>query len=173
MAPTAPRNPATPPEHPAAPEQPASPEQPAPPLRRVLVIGGGRIGAALARRLTASEHLVTVVEPDPERARELAVLLPGVEVVAGDGTEVAVLERAGIHDVEVVAAVTGDDPCNLAVTALARHGFAVPRTIARIVDPAHAWLFHTATGVDVAVDQADLLSRLIVEEMGPDDGGPP
>jgi trk system potassium uptake protein len=64
-----------------------------------------------------------------------------------------------------VAAVTGDDARNLVVCSLARAEFDVPRTIARVVDPAHAWAFGPDLGVDVALDQADLLARLTLEEM--------
>jgi trk system potassium uptake protein len=131
----------------------------------VLVVGGGRVGLALARLLTAAAHDVVVVEPRAEQAASLAAAAPSARVIVGDGTHPAVLESAGIRTADVVAAVTGEDAGNLVVTALARHEFDVPRTIARIVDPAHAWLFDPATGVDVAVDQAALLAGLIAEEM--------
>ncbi len=131
----------------------------------VLVVGGGRVGAALARLLTDAGHEVVVIEPDDERASELRASQPAVRVVTADGTDPAVLESAGIRAVEVVAAVTGDDARNLVVAGLARLGFGAPRTVARIVDPAHAWLFEERLGVDAAVDQADLLARLIVEEI--------
>jgi trk system potassium uptake protein len=131
----------------------------------VLVVGGGRVGLALARLLTAAAHDVVVVEPRAAQAATLAAAVPDARAVVGDGTDPAVLESAGVRAVDVVAAVTGEDAANLVVTALARHEFDVPRTIARIVDPAHAWLFDAATGVDVAVDQADLLAGLIAEEM--------
>jgi trk system potassium uptake protein len=131
----------------------------------VLVVGGGRVGLALARLLTAGEHAVVVVELRAEQVAALAAQVPAARTITGDGSDPAVLESAGVRAVDVVAAVTGIDAVNLVVTALARHEFRVPRTIARIVDPAHAWLFDAATGVDVAVDQADLLAGLIAEEM--------
>jgi trk system potassium uptake protein len=131
----------------------------------VLIVGGGRVGLALARLLTEAVHRIVVVESREEQVERLRELVPAVRAVAADGTDPAVLEATGVRTADVVAAVTGDDPTNLVVTSLARDEFAVPRTIARIVDPAHAWLFDAATGVDVAVDQADLLAGLIAEEM--------
>jgi trk system potassium uptake protein len=133
--------------------------------KAVLVVGGGRVGGALAQRLDEAGHRVIVLDPEAARVRDVAAMLPGVEVVAGDGADPGVLEGAGIRTVDAVAAVTGDDARNLVIAALARFEFAVPRTIARIVDPVHAWLFDEAMGVDVAVDQAEVLTRLIVEEM--------
>jgi trk system potassium uptake protein TrkA len=53
----------------------------------------------------------------------------------------------------------------LVVTSLARFEFNVPRTIARVHTPKHAWMFTPAMGVDVALNQADLLAHLIAEEM--------
>jgi len=130
-----------------------------------MVIGGGRIGTALARQLLAGGHEVVVLERRADQAAQLASLLPTAQVVNDDGVDPAALEAAGIRRAEVVAAVTGDDATNVVVAALARLEFAVPHTIARIVDPAHAWLFHPVTGVDVAVDQAELLTRAIIDRV--------
>jgi trk system potassium uptake protein len=132
---------------------------------RVLVVGGGRVGLALAGLLAEAAHEVVVVEVRAAQAEALSRTVPVVRAVVGDGTDPATLEAHGARTADVVAAVTGQDATNLVVSALARHEFAVPRTIARIVDPAHAWLFDAVTGVDVAVDQADLLAGLIAEEL--------
>jgi trk system potassium uptake protein len=65
----------------------------------------------------------------------------------------------------VLAAVTGSDATNLVVTSLARFEFNVPRVIARLNNPKNAWLFTQEMGVDVALNQADILARLVAEEM--------
>jgi trk system potassium uptake protein len=136
--------------------------------RTVLLVGAGRVGAALASLLDDAHHRITLIESDEQRARHVQDALPSAVLVVGDGTDPSVLEAAGIRTADVVAAITDDDAHNLVVCALARHEFAVARTLARIVDPAHGWLFDEATGVDVALDQADLLSRLIAEELSLD-----
>jgi len=51
------------------------------------------------------------------------------------------------------------------VSTMARFEFAVRRVIARVNDPKNAWLFTRDMGVDVALNQADLMAKLIVEEM--------
>jgi len=76
-----------------------------------------------------------------------------------------VLEASGIRRANVVAAVTGADETNLVVTSLARFEFNVPRVIARINNPKNAWMFTPEMGVDVALNQADLMGHLIAEEM--------
>ena len=75
------------------------------------------------------------------------------------------LEAAGIERAEVLAAVTGDDQTNLVITTLGRFEFHVPRIIARVNNPRNGWLFTTEMGVDVALNQADLIARVIAEEM--------
>lgn len=86
-------------------------------------------------------------------------------VTLGSGTDPTVLEAVGIRQANVVAAVTSADEVNLVVTNLARFEFGVPRTIARINNPRNAWMFTPEMGVDVALNQAELLGHLIAEEM--------
>jgi len=61
--------------------------------------------------------------------------------------------------------VTGRDETNLVVTNLSRFEFNVPRTIARVNNPKNDWMFTEDMGVDVALNQADLMVHLILEEM--------
>jgi trk system potassium uptake protein TrkA len=78
---------------------------------------------------------------------------------------VTALIRAGIHAAEVVAAATGDDEDNLVVSMLARFEFGVRRVVGRVNNPKNAWLYNPDMGVDVAIDQPDLMAKLIAEEM--------
>jgi trk system potassium uptake protein len=133
-------------------------------MSTVMVIGGGKVGSHLVRLLVESGHIVTVVEVD-QRISDRLDGIDGAMVVSGSGTEAAVLENAGIRTCDVVAAVTGTDETNLVVSSLARFEFGVPRTIARIVDPTNAWMYQEDMGVDVALNQADLLAHLVAEEM--------
>ena len=132
---------------------------------KVVIVGGGRVGGYLAGLLAGAGHRVRVLESDPETARGLARELPEGVVLAGSGTDPSALEAAGIREAEVAAAVTGSDETNLVVTSLARFEFGVPRTIARVKNPKNAWMFTPGMGVDVALNQADLLGHLIAEEM--------
>ncbi|HEX9856328.1 MAG TPA: TrkA family potassium uptake protein [Acidimicrobiia bacterium] len=134
-------------------------------MSSVIVVGGGKVGAHLASLLIEGLHDVRVVEARQERVAELRTRFGEGAAVEGSGTEAAVLERAGVRGCDVVAAVTGADETNLVVAALARFEFGVPRVIARVVDPGNAWLFGADMGVDVALNQADLLAHLVAEEM--------
>jgi trk system potassium uptake protein TrkA len=75
------------------------------------------------------------------------------------------LEEAGIQDAHVFAATTTSDEGNLAMCYFTREKYGVARTIARVNNPRNAWLFDDKLHVDVAVNQAELLARLIEEEM--------
>jgi len=131
----------------------------------VMIVGGGKVGTYLARILLADGHTVKVIEGTREEFERAAHELPAGVVVFGNGTDPDMLEAAGIRDVDVVAAVTRTDETNLVITSLARFEFNVKRTIARVNIPKNAWLFTPAMGVDVPLNQADLMAHLIAEEM--------
>jgi trk system potassium uptake protein TrkA len=133
--------------------------------RSVLVVGGGKVGAHLAEMLQRSGDTLRVVEQSAARVADLEARLGGDSVLLGSGTDAAVLERAGIRTCDVVAVVTGSDETNLVAASLARFEFEVPRVIARVVDPRNAWMYGEDMGVDVALDQANLLANLVAEEM--------
>jgi trk system potassium uptake protein TrkA len=129
----------------------------------VLIVGGGKVGAALARLLLEEDHIVKVIEARREHFAALQHDLPEAALVFGSGTDPAVLEASGIRRADVVASVTGADEINLVVSSLARYEYAVQRTIARVNYPKNAWLFTPEMGVDVALNQAELIAHFIAE----------
>lgn len=131
----------------------------------VIIVGGGKTGSQLAENLLKEGHQVRVIEDRDSVLERLRQELPGEVVFAGDGSSPDVLEAAGIGSAQVLAAVTGDDEANLVITTLARFEFHVPRVIARVNNPKNAWLFTPEMGVDVALNQSDILAHLIAEEM--------
>ena len=131
----------------------------------VIIVGGGKVGTYLASMLLAEGYRVKVVEVRREEIPRLQGDLSREVVVLGNGTDPEVLEATGIRQTDVVAAVTGADETNLVVTSLARFEFNVPRIIARVNNPKNAWMFTPEMGVDVALNQADLMAHLIAEEM--------
>src|SRR5512134_413397 len=132
---------------------------------QVIVVGGGKTGSHLAKLLLAGGHRALVIDDRPEVVEKLGRELPAEAVTPGDGADPDVLERAGIRGADVVAAVTGDDEDNLVIATLARFEFSVRRVIARVNNPRNAWLYTPEMGVDVALNQADLMAKLIAEEM--------
>jgi trk system potassium uptake protein TrkA len=101
----------------------------------VIVCGGGKVGANLARLLMRTGREVTLIE---QRADRFAVLEQEFEhtVQRGDATELFILERAGIkRPPDLVLAVTGDDEDNVVICQLAKEKYGVPKVIARVNDP--------------------------------------
>ena len=101
----------------------------------VIVAGGGKVGANLARSLLEMGHEVTLVEERPQAFARLEQEF-GPVVIRGDATEISVLERAGIaRPPELLLAATGDDEDNLVISQIAKEGYGVPKVIARVNDP--------------------------------------
>lgn len=131
----------------------------------VMVVGGGKVGSYLTSLLLAGGYQVKVIEVRQEQIDDLRHNLPAEVIVSGSGTDPNLLEAVGIRRANVVAAVTGADETNLVVANLARFEFGVPRIIARVNNPRNAWMFTAEMGVDVALNQAGLMTHLIAEEM--------
>ena len=130
---------------------------------KVLVVGGGQVGGHVAELLVAAGYEVTVIEPREVALARVRRDVPGAVVVAGSGTRSSVLEAAGIESADIVCAVTGADETNLMIATLAKYEFGADRVLARVNDPRNRWLFETDLGVDLAVNQAELMARLVVE----------
>ena len=131
----------------------------------VIVVGGGNTGSSLTKLLLDAGQSVCVIEERPSVIEKLQLELPPESIIEGDGSSPTVLEKAKISRANVLAGVTGSDETNLVVTSLARFEFNVPRVIARVNNPKNSWLFNSEMGVDVFLNQAEILAQLVAEEM--------
>ncbi len=131
----------------------------------VLISSAGRTCSQLARVLLAQKHTVSVIEHRPEVLSLVHKELPTEIIFEGDCLDAEVLERAGINEADVLVAGADDDHVNLLLCYLAAEKYQVPRKIARVNNPKHAWLFDSAFHVDYALNQVALLSMMIEEEI--------
>ncbi len=129
----------------------------------VIVVGAGKVGLNLARELIDKGNELTIVE---NSARRYATVEEELEHRAqyGDGSELWVLERAGIERADMVIAVTGDDEDNILICQVAREKYGVERVIARCNNPRNLQHFELL-GVKPAVSATDLILRLIEHEV--------
>jgi trk system potassium uptake protein TrkA len=131
----------------------------------VIIAGGGRTASTLALVLVQQKHEVRLVEHRRDVLAHLHRELPTEAIHEGDPTQPHVLEEAGIRRAQVLACSMPEDADNLAICFAARALYGVPRTIACINNPRNAWLYDSRFHVDVALNQAEILSSLIEEEM--------
>jgi trk system potassium uptake protein TrkA len=131
----------------------------------VLITGGGRTGTQLANFLINQKHNVHIIEHRHDILSRLHRELPTEVIYEGNATDPKVLEQAGIREAQVLAACSPSDADNLVVCYLAHEIYSVGRTIARINNPRNAWLFDEKFNVDVALNQSEIMSSLIEEEM--------
>ena len=83
-----------------------------------MIIGAGEIGQHLAKRLSAENHEVVVIESDEAKAAELNKNLDA-RVVPGDGASADLLFEAGLAECELFVAVTTSNHTNLVCCRLA------------------------------------------------------
>ena len=129
----------------------------------VVVVGAGKVGWNLARELIDKGHELTVIEAEAGRYATVEEELEHA-VHYGDGSELWVLERAGIERADMVVAVTGDDEDNILIGQMAREKYGVERVIARCNNPRNLQHFDLL-GVRPAVSATDLILRLIEHEV--------
>ena len=117
---------------------------------------------AVSADLKDHGHDVLILEKEADVVARNKVHLD-VRWAVADACEVASLQAAGVGEMDVMVAATGDDEDNLVISLLAKQEFAVPRVIARVNDSHNQWLFTDSWGVDVAVSTPELYTSLVEE----------
>jgi trk system potassium uptake protein TrkA len=101
---------------------------------KVVIMGCGRVGAALATMLDAEGHDVTVLDFSQQAFRRLPPEFKGRKHT-GNGIDQDVLARIGLAQADAFVATTQGDNRNVMATQIAKHVFGVRRTLCRIYDP--------------------------------------
>ncbi|MBI3182108.1 MAG: cyclic nucleotide-binding domain-containing protein [Myxococcales bacterium] len=125
---------------------------------KIVIAGGGRVGAALAARLVAERHLVTVI--DRERAVcERIFQSIGAVTVVGDATDPHSLEEAGIGGADVAAGVLARDADNLAFAMLVR-SLSAARLMVRMLDDSYRQPYRLAGVRDVVAEAQVVVGKI-------------
>ena len=106
----------------------------------IVVMGCGRVGAALAHHLERLDHTVAVIDMDQRAFRRLGEHFHG-RTVTGMGFDRETLVAAGIEEADAFAAVSSGDNSNIISARVARETFGVPKVIARIYDAKRAEVY--------------------------------
>ncbi len=114
---------------------------------KIIILGCGRLGAHLARRLDREGHTVTVIDRNAESFGRLGSDFRGT-LVLGTGIDEDIMRRAGIEGADAFIAVTNGDNTNAMASEIAKLVFHVPRVIARLYDPVREDTYHTIGMMD-------------------------
>ncbi len=103
---------------------------------KIILVGSGKVGSALAKQLSAEGHSITVVDTSEEKVNYISEKLDVLGVV-GNGASITTLNEAGMEAADVLIAVTGSDELNLLCCMFAKKAGNC-RCIARVRDPMYS-----------------------------------
>jgi trk system potassium uptake protein TrkA len=127
---------------------------------KLLIVGCGRVGSAIAERTANDGHDVTVVDESAEALQRLPEGWPG-RFLSGHGLDLEVLVRGGIETADAVVVATDGDNTNIVIAQVAQKRFNVPCVVTRVLDPARAAFYAsqglqtvcpTSTAIDFVMD---------------------
>lgn len=101
---------------------------------KIVIMGCGRTGAALAVELTSSGHDVLVLDTDPAAFRFLPEDFKGRTYV-GNGLDIDTLEKVGLRDADAFVSTTRGDNRNVMAAQMAKHVFGIKICASRVFDP--------------------------------------
>jgi trk system potassium uptake protein TrkA len=131
---------------------------------RIIILGAGRVGESVAESLVSEQNDITMIDPNPERLRDLEDRLD-LRGVAGDGIQPSVLRRAGAEDADLFIACAAVDETNLVACKIAHDVFGIATTIARLRSPefeeGHALLGKAGFAVDHVICPEESVMRYI------------
>ena len=130
----------------------------------VIIVGAGDLGAALARKLSAAGHRITVIENNPQAVSGLPrgrVDSGAMTVVLRNGATGAAMIEAGIADADVFIAATGKDSLNGLAAQRAKTVFRVDRVMTAVKDEAARSLYDSL-GI-ITIDKTALASDQLAE----------
>ena len=109
---------------------------------KAIVVGCGRVGSKVAKKLAKSGWDVTAIDEAEEALGRLGESWTG-GLIVGHGMDIKVLRDAGIEDADAVVVATNGDNTNIVVGQVAQKRFGIDCTVVRILDPARAELYST------------------------------
>jgi len=130
-------------------------------VQEVMILGGTKVGAKVAYQLSQEKNKrIKLVEPDKDRARQLAEALEKVLVIHGDATDIDLLAFEGLGEMDAFVAVTEDEESNLVTCLLAKH-LGVKKTVALLSKGAYIPISQSI-GLDAAVSVKRAVSHEIM-----------
>lgn len=132
-------------------------------LRRVIIVGGGQIGSALAANLDQTHTNVKLIENSKARCEALSERLGKVVIINGDGTDQDLLREENVLDADFLVALTGDEESNILISLLAK-ALGARKTITRVSKLSYIPLV-SAIGIDKVVSPRLSAVRAILQHI--------
>ena len=136
-----------------------------PPAQRIVIGGGGNIGLYVAHELEKRNPRarVKIIEPERERAEEIAQHLSRTVVLRGSALDRAILEEANVAEADTVIAVTNDDRVNILSCLLSRE-LGASRMLSLLNDPNYPG-FARGLGIDAYVNPRQITVSKILQHV--------
>lgn len=130
----------------------------------IVIIGAGSIGYYLTWSLVnTTNHKIKLIEKDQFRSIVVADKL-NVPIINGDGSNIAILEKAEIKNADILVALTGKDEDNFICCQLAKNKFKTKTTIAKANNPKNVEIIKSMAA-DIVISSAGMLADIITKQV--------
>ncbi|MCW2920711.1 MAG: TrkA family potassium uptake protein [Thermoleophilia bacterium] len=127
---------------------------------KVIILGSGRVGSAIAQSLSAAGSHVSVIDNDPDSLMRLGGDAFTGDFFVGEAMDPDVLERAGISHADAFIASTDDDNINVVMAQIAQRRYHVENVVVRVFDPDKA-AFYERRGMRVVCPTNRAIDEMI------------
>ena len=120
---------------------------------KIIIVGCGKVGYAIAQQLTQEKHDITLVDDEAAHLSRADNTLDAM-CIHGNGASISVLMEAGAREADLVIAVTGVDETNLVCSLIAK-SVGARHTIARVRNPEYrrdADMLKREIGLDMVIN---------------------
>jgi trk system potassium uptake protein TrkA len=101
------------------------------PAKKIVILGGGKLGFYLAKKLYEGNNKVTIIDKNPEVCERLCDAFQKFTVINADGTDQEVLLEEGLLAADAFVSLTGIDEQNILMSAYAQSK-GVPKVITKV-----------------------------------------
>lgn len=129
-------------------------------VKKVMIMGGGKIGYYLAKKLSDFGIGVKIIEVERERCKYLSENLDNVLIIHGDGTDLSVLEDENITSMDAFVALSGYDEENLLLSLMARQ-YGVKQVISKVSRQNYIEIIEKL-GINVAINPVSIIASNIL-----------
>ena len=133
-----------------------------PPVKRVMILGGGRTGLYLAKILESYDMDIELIESDLEQCEYLSSELEKTLVLHGDGSDLDLLYEESAGDADAFIALTNDDKTNFLIALLAKE-LGAKKTIVQVKRSDYIPILERVAGIDVSISPRIITAAFILK----------